>query len=76
MHLWTIKDNKGIFNLAQWLIIIINIKGQMGNRTLQNVRKRRPITIQAGGNYVTSTLDMIGSIVLQIPVTFSPFVFS
>ena len=25
----------------------------MGNRHLQNVRKRGPITNQAGGNYVT-----------------------
>ena len=32
----------------------------MGNRPLQNVRKRGPITNQAGGNYETSALVMIG----------------
>ena len=34
----------------------------MGNRPLQNVRKRGPITNQVGGNYVTSALDMIGQL--------------
>ena len=41
----------------------------MGNRPLQNVRKRGPITSQAGGNYVTSAVDIIVLSFLQIPVT-------
>ena len=48
----------------------------MGHRPLQNVHKRGPITNQAGGNYVISALDTIFIIFLQIPVTFSLFVFS
>ena len=41
-------------------IDLIGDKAKMGNRPLQNVRKHGPITNQAGGNYMTSALDMIG----------------
>ena len=55
---------------------IVDVQGQMGNSALQNVRKRCPITNQASGNYVTSTLDIILIIFLQISVIFRLFVFS
>ena len=47
----------------------------MGNRPLQNVRICGPIKNRASVNYVTSALDVILIIFLQILVTFSLFVF-
>ena len=50
----------------------------MGNCPLLNVRERGPITNRAGGNYVTQFYPGYNFYIffVQIPVTFSLFVFS
>ena len=54
------KTNTNAHNNAYYYQYTRRPNGQPPSSTLQNVRNGGPITNQAGGNYVTSALDMIG----------------